>query len=71
MYTWFTYTNNYSPLLGGSNYGLVIAFSQGSNIYRPLFQKTTFILFLNALDQYIPTSKPALLPDLFTASGAN
>ena len=38
-----TYTNNYSPLLGGSNFGFPASnrFSQGSNIYRPLFQKPT------------------------------
>ena len=43
----FTYTNNYSPLLGGSNFGFPASnrFFQGSNIYCPLLEKSTFIPF--------------------------
>ena len=41
----FTYTNNYSLLLGGSNFGFIASnrFFPGSNINRPLHVTSTFI----------------------------
>ena len=41
----FTYTNNYSLLLGGSNFGFIASnhFFPGSKIYRPLLVTSTFI----------------------------
>jgi len=68
--TLFTYTNNISPLLGGSHFGFPIANLGGPKVEAKTLPYSFVIVGIGEQIP-IPTSNLALQPDLFTASGAN